>query len=62
MEHVKKLTVLDADNSREYRILVEEGPLPYTTRLTFGASFSVTLHSEDAAAIAQMLASVASDR
>ena len=61
MDHVKKLTVVDADNSREYRIEVEEGPLPYTTRIVFGPSFSITLQNEDAAAFAQLLVHVSSD-
>jgi hypothetical protein len=61
MEHVKKFTVVDADNGREHRITVEEGPVPYTTRLTFGTAFSVTLQSEDAAALAQLLKQVSSD-
>lgn len=61
MDHVKKLTVIDADNDREYRILIEEGPLPYTSRITFGASFTITLQNEDAAALVRTLTSVASD-
>ena len=61
MEHVKKLTVVDADSSREYHIEVEEGPLPYTTRIVFGSSFAITLQNEDAAALAQLLAQVSSD-
>ena len=61
MDHVKKLTVVDADTSREYRIEVEEGPLPYTTRIVFGPSFSITLQNEDAATLAQLLMQVSSD-
>lgn len=62
MENVKKLTVVDADSSREYRIEVEEGPLPYTTRVVFGSSFAITLQNEDAAGLAQFLKQVSSDR
>ena len=61
MDHVKKLTVVDADTSREYRIEVEEGPLPYTTRIVFGPSFSITLQNDDATTLAHLLAQVASD-
>ena len=61
MDHVKRLTVVDADSSREYRIEVEEGPLPYTTRIVFGPSFSITLQNDDATALAHLLAQVASD-
>jgi len=61
MEHVKRLTVVDADSSREYRIEVEEGPLPYTTRIVFGSSFAITLQNDDVAALAQLLKQVSSD-
>ena len=61
MEHAKKLTVIDADNGREHRILIEEGPLPYTTRITFGASFTITLTTYEVDRFIRSLAAVATE-
>lgn len=57
MEYMLK--TLDADNCKQVNILVEEGPLPYTVKLTFGSSYSVTLSAEDAAELAIEMGKVA---
>ena len=49
----ESLTVTDADNGKKYLVTVEEGPMPYTVSLTFGPSFSILLHAEEAAALVQ---------
>jgi hypothetical protein len=39
---------IDADTGKRYDITVTEGPYSSTRRITFGASFSITLTAEDA--------------
>jgi hypothetical protein len=50
MEHAKK--IMDADSGEEYTIKVEPGPLPNTTRIVFGSSFTIILRNEDASGLA----------
>jgi hypothetical protein len=69
MEEVQKarlsedaqLRVTDADSGATMSVSVVEGPVPYSVRLQFGASFGVTLHLEDAEALGQRLLGKALD-
>jgi len=53
------LSVVDADSNEMFDVTVEEGPVPYSVRLEFGASFGITLDHEDAADLARMLGEMA---
>jgi len=53
------LSVVDADSDEMVNVTVEEGPVPYSVRLAFGASFGITLDHEDAADLARMLGEMA---
>jgi len=53
------LSVVDADSDEMVNVTVEEGPVPYSVRLEFGASFGITLNHEDAEELAKMLGEMA---
>jgi len=53
------LSVVDADSNEMFDVAVEEGPVPYSVRLKFGASFGITLDHKDAADLARMLGEMA---
>ena len=50
------LLITDPDTNRATEVAVDEGPLPYTVTLTFGRSYSLTMSTEDARELAQLLA------
>jgi len=54
-----RLSVVDADSDEMVDVTVEEGPVPYSVRLEFGASFGITLNHEDAEELAKMLGEMA---
>jgi len=54
-----RLSVVDADSDEMVDVMVEEGPVPYSVRLEFGASFGITLTHEDAEELAKMLGEMA---
>jgi len=54
-----RLSVVDADSDEMVDVTVEEGPVPYSVRLEFGASFGITLNHEDAEELAKPLGEMA---
>lgn len=59
MKNKNALTVRDADTGRECHFNVTPGPIPGTTRLTFGSSFALTLDNVVAEAVSILLKQVA---
>jgi hypothetical protein len=49
-------TITNPDTNENVAIEVEEGPIPYTVKLTFGKSYSLTMSIEDARELAKLLA------
>jgi len=49
-------TITNPDTNENVNVTVEEGPIPYTVKLTFGKSYSLTMSLEDARELAKLLA------
>jgi len=53
--------ITNPDTNENVAIEVEEGPIPYTVKLTFGKSYSLTMSLEDARELAKLLAAAGAD-
>ena len=54
-------TITNPDTNENVNVTVEEGPIPYTVKLTFGKSYSLTMSLEDARELAKLLAEAGVD-